>query len=450
MENTMTAPLDNEVIEEEEVVQQPAAQQSLSLDDAFQPLNEPPEEEGGGFFQEQVVRRGERYLQRGAESIFGLPGDVVQLVRGIAGKLPGGITPEEDLNFVQKYGRKALEALPGSEELRARSAEIKPHLEPKHDYEETEDEIVSDFAALALPVKGKIPFARAIGLSVIGNAGKQAMKEMGFGEGAQEATKLGMILFGGMFGKGRGVKSHINNLYKEAETFIPKGAKLNYGINNMKKYKSQILKGGIDDSKTKALEILTDIEGKLAKGSLPVDEAVAFDKRINRAISQAGKDKSQKGWLDQLKKVHSEGLDDYAKQNPSWGDNWKQAKQAYAGIAKSENIKDYVRKNANLKNLTYAAAALGLEEAALPGHVMAKIGGLGTVATGMYAKEMAKRIATNPALRRYYQNVLTASLTENKAMLSRNLAGLERASKKEFENNPLPEFSFEEDEEINN
>lgn len=433
----MTIPPNNEMVEEE----------SIDLDEAFVPLNEPPEPEES-FFEEQVLRRGERYLQRGAESILGIPGDIVQLVRGISGKLPGGITPEEDLNFVQKYGRRALEALPGSEELRARGAEIKPHLEPRTEKEDIEDEVVADFAALALPIKGKVPFVRALGLSVLGNAGKQAMKEMGFGEGAQETTKLGMILFGGMFGKGRGVKSHINNLYKEANSFIPKGAKLNYGTKNLSKYKNQLLKGGIDDSKTKALEILTDIEGKLSKGVLPVDEAIAFDKRINRAISKTGGDKAQKGWLDQLKKVHSEGLDDYAKQNPSWGENWKEAKQAYAGIAKSENIKDYVRKNANLKNLTYAAAALGMEESFIPGHALQKLGGLGTAATALYTKEMAKRLAKNPALRRYYQNVLTASLSENKAMLARNLAGLERVAQKEFENNPLPEFSFEEEEEI--
>ena len=41
---------------------------------------------------ESIQRRGSRYLQRGAETIGGLPGDVVQLVRGLAQLAPGGIT----------------------------------------------------------------------------------------------------------------------------------------------------------------------------------------------------------------------------------------------------------------------------------------------------------------------------------------------------------------------
>lgn len=404
-----------------------------------------------GFLQNQV-RRAERYLQRGSETIFGLPGDVVQLLRSGAQKLPGGITAEEDLNFIERGGRKLLEALPGSAELRARSAEYLPDLEPESESEEIEDELVSDFAALALPVKGKIPFARALGVSVAGNAGKQAMKQMGFDENAQDLTKMGMMLFSGMFGRGRGINKYISNLYKEAESFVPEGAKMAYPTKKINSVENILKKGTLNDAKQGALSIVEDIKAKSPQGMMAVDEAVQFDKDINRAIAKAQRagDKSKAGYLKQVKGAHASSMDEYAKQNPSWGDNWNKAKQAYAGIAQSENIKEYIKSNANLKNASHAAILLGIGETAIPGMYLEKAGVAGGAAATRYAAEVAKRLAKNPALRQYYQNVMTASLGENKAMLARNLAGLERTAKKEFENNPFPIFEFDEEEEISN
>src|SRR5690554_1006626 len=168
------------------------------------PLDEPKNQ----GFAENIDRRTARYVRRVGEAVLGLPGDIYQLVRGMSQKF-GGITPEEDLNFVQKGARKLADALPGSEELRAMGAEQFPNLEPRDESEEFEDEVVQDFATLALPVKGKIPFARAIGTSLIGNIGKEWAKELGIGEGGQAVTKMGLMLFAGMFGKGRGVQNHI-------------------------------------------------------------------------------------------------------------------------------------------------------------------------------------------------------------------------------------------------
>lgn len=394
---------------------------------------------------EAALRKGKRYLQRGGETLLGLPGDVVQLVRGMAASLPGGVSPEEEGTFVQRAGSQLLESIPGSEELRAKSAESYPELEPETEFEEAEDEFVSDVAALAIPVKGKIPFARSLGLATVGNLGKKITKELGMSEKAQDMTKMGLMVFSGMFGRGRGVKSHINNLYKEAEGYVPKGQVFNYPTKKLGKVEAILRKGSLDEAKTPAFTILEDIKSKIKSGRMPVEEAVQFDKDINRAIGRSFNDKSKAGYLKQVKAANSEALDVYAKENPSWGERWKDAKQAYQGIATSENIKGFIRKNADLKNLTYGAAFLGLEEAALPGHALAKLGGLGTAATALYTKEMAKRLATNPALRRYYANVLNASLSENKAMLTRNLAGLERVAKKEFEKDPLPIFNIDEE-----
>lgn len=397
------------------------------------------------FDAQSLKRRGRRYIARGIESIAGLPGDIIQTIRSIS-------SPEErdqnKDNFVKRAGRSLLESLPGSEELRARTAELYPELEPKDNFEEVEDEVVGDFATLALPVKGKIPFARSLGLSVIGNLGKEAMKNLGFEEATQEATKLGLMLFSGMFGKGRGVNNYIRNLYKEAEKFAPQDARISYPSKKLENVEKLISKGSLNDAKEPVANLIQEIKFKSPGGSMSVEDAVQFDHDINRAIAKSGADRTKKGYLKQLKKAHMEALGEYAKENPSWGENYYAAQQAYKGIETSQAVQNYIRRNMNLKNFAYASALLGLGHQYLPGSAGEKLGSIGTTAGLLYGATVARRLATNPALRRYYANVLKASLSENKAMLARNLKGLDRVAKKDFEERPDEMFEtieFEED-----
>jgi len=400
-------------------------------------------------FREGAVRRGKRYLHRSKEAVLGLPGDIVETIRGVAQSVSGYVPAEEEGNFVQRAGRRLVERLPTSAELRARSAEKRPELEPESESETAEDEWVEDIAALSVPIPGlgRVPLIRALGIATASNLGKQIVKEIGLPETAQDLTKMGVMVFTGMFGKGRGVNSHINKLYREAEAFVPKGTTFTYPTKKLQNVESILKKGTMDDAKASVMKIVDDIKTKMPGGVMAVEEAVQFDKDINRAIRKSSNDKTKLGLLKKLKGAHAEALDTYAKENPTWGEHLKEAKQAYQGIATSENIKNFVKRNANIKNLSHAALLLGMEEAAIPGALGIKLGTLGTSVAVLYSGEMAKRLAKNPALRRYYGNVLSASLSENKTMLARNLSGLERVAKKEFENNPLPIFDIEEEEE---
>lgn len=394
----------------------------------------------------KAVRRGERYLLRGMESLAGLPGDIIQLIRSGAEMMPGGITPEEDLSFVGRLGRKALEAVPGSQELRAMGAERFPGLEPEGEFERIEDEVVADLAVLALPVKGKIPFARALGQSMVGNIGKEAVQAFGGGDTAQEATKLGLMVFTGMFGKGRGVKNHIKNLFKEAEAFVPEGATVDYSssLNRLNNIEKQLQKGAIDASSKPVLDMIEQIKAKAPEGRMAAEEAIAFDRSINELMGDPALLKRGKKLLGGVKGANNEALDLFAKENPSWGDTWKEAKQAYQGIAQSQKVKKYIQNNLSLKDYLHAAAALGMEELLIPGKVPGQLGALAGLSGAAYMGEVGKRIATNPALRRYYANVLNASLSQNKAMLARNIKGLDRTMKKELEDNPIKIFDISE------
>ena len=397
------------------------------------------------FFDEQVVRRGKRYAARATEAIGGLPGDILGLLKGIATSLP---MQSEDPNFIQRAGQALIDKVPGGADLRDLSSKLLPSLEPKNEAERIEDAIVGDLAVLALPVKGKIPFARALGTSLAGNVGKETVAAFGFGDKAQEATKLGMMVFSGMFGKGRGINTYINNLYSKAEGLVPEGASVKFPAKGLETFEKTLQKGGIDATKQPIMDIISDMKAKSINGMIPVDEAVAFDKRINKGRFSGG-DKVKKFYFGKLKTINSKPLEEYAAENPTWGSSYKEAKQAAAGIAQSEKVQNYIRSNISMKDMGYAALALGLEDIAagyleLPAKATSIIAGTAAAGGGVYAAEVARRLAKNPALRKYYINTVNASLKENKMSLAKNLSGLNREMKKSIEEEPLDFFDFSE------
>jgi len=404
---------------------------------------------------QQIQRQTGRGLQRTGEVLYGMPGDLINAVRQLNNIIEGGRKPEEELNWLQKYGRKFAEAVPTSADLRARSAEVRPELEPETQTEDIVDEVWSDTVSLFAPniggkgtALGKL--GRAMGISMAANSGKEVVKAFGGGDNAQELAKMGTMLFTSMFGKGRGINTKISQLYKKAKGSVPEGEKFIYNTSKLNQLEKVLKKGSVDSSKEPVLKIIEEIKSKTPEGKMLVDEGVEFDKSINRAISRSFNDKSLRGNLKQLKKAHAGSLENYAKENPEWAESWKEAKEMYQGIAKSQDIQNYLKKNANLKNISHASLVLGMGGAALPGPTAAKLGTAGGVAASIYMSEIAKRLATNPALRRYYGNVINAALSENKGSLLRNLNGLERVAKKEFQENPFPDFEISEEEIIKN
>jgi len=398
---------------------------------------------------EKGVRMRERSDVRIAERIAGLPGDLVQLIKSGASAVLGDPDPEEELTFAQKIARRGTEALPTSSELRDISSQVFPGLDPEDAAESFQDEVVGDFASLALPVGGKIPLAKTVGMALAGNIGKEAAAAFGGGDSAQEATKLGMMVFMGMFGKGRGINNHIKNLYKEADAFVPEGATVDYSgpLKRLGTLEKSVEKGAVDASTQPVLNMIEQIREKAPGGRMPVGEAVAFDRSINEVMGDPALLKRGKKLLGGVQGANSQALDTYAVENPSWGSTWKEAKQAYQGIAQSEKIQKYVRNNLSLRDYVHAGAMLGMEEVLAPmlGHSAvagpALAGGAGAASVA-YAGEVGRRIATNPALRRYYTNVMKASLSENKASLVRNMKGLDKAMKEEVESKPLEIFDF--------
>lgn len=401
-----------------------------------------PEEDQNITVPESLGGRStERGLQRFSEVTLGFPGDVVQFARTL-----GEGKPAEGRNFLQRAIGSALEQLPTSEELRARSAEKRPELEPVSEEEELFDETVEDVAAIKNPLIKGPGIASTIGIVVAGQLAKQGIKAIGGEEKAQAAGKFGAQILASLFKKGRGVQTRIRNLYKNARNSIPEGELIQYPVKEAERLLTTLEKGVETPSKSAAIKPLKTIVEKAKNGTIEASEAVQLDQDLNELISKA--DKKTKGKLLQIKKINNHPLEEYGNKNKEFGDNYFEAKQAYQGIATSVDIQNFVKKNANLKNLAHAALFVGAEETLLPGSTALKLGSLGAGAASLYTYEIARRLNKNPALRRYYSNVITAALSENVPMLKRNLENLDRVAKKELQDDPLPLFDFEESEEV--
>jgi len=392
---------------------------------------------------EELKKKAIRLEARGGEVLRGTPGDIIQAVKSFMPET--GTVDTEQLGPITKklYGayqgmKEAFNVFPTSEEYKARSYEDRPETIPENEDEELEDEYFSDFVALANPFFGKANLARASLVALVGVTGKEIAKSLGASEKVQSYIKMGSTLLASLFGKGRGVKSHINNLYDEMRAVIPEGEKIAYDLTKLQKLKSVVKRGSESDPlKQKTLTLISELENKAKDGTMTVADAIDFDKTIGRARN--GVKSTEKHYLGQLDEIHSSNLNKYGEQNPEWKKLNDEAKMAYAGIAQSENIKNFFKRNASLKNATYLGAAIGAESALVPGSAFIKIGMLSSIGAAYFAKEMMKRISSNSALRKYYANILVAAANDNKASFARNMAGFERVAEKEFKENPFSE-----------
>ena len=281
---------------EKQVQEQPQQQEQEILGeeqkDAFEGLDftpySAPEPEG---VKGKLARGAGRTIARSAETVAGLPGDIQNFISGLLTKGFGLAVGEEKAQQASEFAKGTMGLIPGlqapsSAQIREEGTQALTgeYLEPQTSGEATYDEFVSDFAALAIPVKGKIPFARALGTSLFGNLGKEIVKALGGGEKAQTYTKLGTMMLAGALGR-QGARNYVSELHGEARDLIPAGAtiKANDLLNKLSKFETTIRKGGITPQKTPALSLVKQLMGKIkASGNdLLVEELPEFRKSIN-------------------------------------------------------------------------------------------------------------------------------------------------------------------------
>jgi hypothetical protein len=412
---------------------------------------------------ETTARTTARTGARAAETLLGLPGDVKDLLSNILVGIPEYFAGEElprwrqavkgdQSDFPEPLGLN----FPTSSELR--EGITKPltgeYLEPKNEFEKFGDTISEDFASLAIPVKGKIPFARALGSSILANSGAEVAKVFG-GDKAEAYTKMGLLFSSGLLGqKGGGIKQYIRNLYKDMETSVPKGAVVSAVPLEKKLNKIEnILKKGDpkDLSKAPGIQKIRAIKDKIQSGQIDVDEVIELTKSTNESIFGLGELKRGQNQLYNIRQALHDTVNEYGSSNREFLGKWKAANEAYAATETSRNVSNWIKKNISPKDYLYAGSALGLGGMALGVGGMltslpitAKALGSGAaLASTAYSAAIINRISKSPALRKYYTNVVKNSLKQNKGGFLRAMKQLDNGIKESLEKSPYETVDFE-------
>ena len=392
--------------------------------------------------------RGEaRSGARVAETIAGLPGDVKELFNDIMIAIPEYFSGEELPRWRQMVEGVAPGEFSGgfgmgeptSQQIREEITQplSGEYLEPQNEFEKFGDEISQDFAALALPIKGKIPFTRALGSSIFSNAGGEVVGSF-FGDKAQAASKMGLLFLSNMIGrKGGGVKKLINNLYKDMEASIPEGEQISSKVLSSKldKIESVLKKGDPGDaSKVEPFKKINAIREKMNGGMINVDEIPKLKNSVNEAIFSKESLKRGENKLYDIREALHDTAKEYGSENKVFLDKLKTADQAFAATETSRKVGNWIRKNIKPRDYLHAISALGVEGYALGAGALGTTLGSGAVlGSAAYTAEVLKRMAKSPALRKYYLNVIKTSLNENRAGFLRNIKKLDDGLKKSFE-----------------
>lgn len=392
----------------------------------------------------QIGRSGARIV----ETVLGAPRAFGEFLEGLipeqaitkgAEKIGLGEPVKKGFEFSKKFAPYKL--FPKSEDIRENITKtvFGKKLEPKNEWEEKSDELISDFAALAIPLPGQqFKLAKPALISLGGNLAKEGVGYLGGTEKQKSYAKLGTILAGSIINP-KGADNLKNDLYKQARNARPADAsvKANNLIKSSENLELELLKGDPSTtSKKKALNLIKDIKSKVKNNEIEIDELEEFKRNINEARSglydefktdKLGR-KSAKRNLDSVSNIIDKSLKEYGKQNPEWEAFYRPANEVHGAIAESKKMRNWIARHGKALGYPSLLAELGLYHfGGLP--PVLTTAGIGI--TGLGAAEITSRIMKSPTLRKHYMNLITNAMKEDAIAVHENLKKLNEELKKE-------------------
>lgn len=394
-------------------------------------------------FKRHVARTGSRI----GETIAGFPGDFVKFVNFLGDKLPEVKVPGQENNPLLSLGKKGLESLPTSQDLREISEQYtKGYTKAQGPKEELSDEIFSLASALALPAKNPVQltgFLTALGKNLpmsfakaaaVKGAGKGA-EELGAGPKTKAAAELGMLFLTGMLGK-KTAKEYVSEKYQQARSAIPEGDILptNKFLSGLEKVEQELSKGVSTPTKNEVLAPLKELKAKASGGGMLVEDLVQSYHDINERLNakklfdelSKGERQLLRNRYDTLRDEIRNTIQDYGKDNPAFLKQWQEANQGYATLAQSNKVTDFFGKHkskipSHLLTTVVAELFLGHPYIAA-GTAGAAVGGGALLKSG----ELIYKISKSPMLRRHYLNVINEASKENLPGVVKNLEILDK------------------------
>lgn len=379
-----------------------------------------------------------RTVARAAETVAGLPGDILQL----GGNLAVGAARKLDPEGLGKYTPDFYSPLPTSERLKSGTEMITGKaLMPQSSKERAYDDFVSDVTALASPgFLGKGKFIGKFGTSLknafkvagAGNLASFLSQEVGVSEPTAHKIKLG-TMFLTSAGLQGGLNKAVKNAYATAD-LVPEGieisAKPAYAklLNIEEKLASQAF-----PDKDKIGEILNPILSSFKSGNIDYKQAWNLKKQANEWYPKLGT--SARNELRKITDVLRKDIIEEAPKlvkdpalNPlltSASKGIKFGDELFRDINASYAIKDWI--NNNLSFGKYAAGGLIGQFLGLP------VKGIGTAVGGTQAlANILTPIVKSPAIRTVYGNILKEAARENMPAVIRNVEKLDKKLQKEY------------------
>ncbi len=402
-----------------------------------QPKEEPKESVLGN-----VGRQLGRSASRVAETALGAPRAFGEFLEGLvpekalvkgAEKIGLGEGASTLLKATKKYA--PYKAFPTSEQVKDVSKFLfGKKIQPQNQIESKADEVLSDFAALALPLPGaKLKLLKPALLSLGGNVASEIVGKMGGSEKEQIYTKLGTMFAGSLINPG-GAKKLAADLYTKARN--ARAPTSTVAATNLKKqiegFRTQLSKGGTSGSKTQSLKKLDEIEGAIRHGQVEVEELEKFKQSINEARSGLYEEfksnkpgmKAARANLDRVSKIVDETLKDYGKINPEWESYYRPANEVFGSIAQSNKARDFISRKLGKISPHLAGPLFGIAQegsSALAGlGAKAAVGG-----AALETSALLHRILNSPTLRKYYYGVIQNAVKEDAVAMRENLRKLE-------------------------
>jgi hypothetical protein len=183
-------------------------------------------------------------------------------------------------------------------------------------------------------------------------------------------------------------------------------------------------------TKKEVLSAVDELRSKTSGGAFPADELVESYHNLNERINSkklfdelnSSERKLLKHRYDQFKNKLNGEIKNYGKDNPEFYDQWLKANQAYATIAKSQKVSNFLESNIG-KLPKHLAGTLAIELfLGYPRVAAGTLGGAGAIKTG----ELLYRIANSPKLREHYLNVIKESSKENLPAVIKNLNAMNK------------------------
>ena len=384
----------------------------------------------------EIGRHTARTASRVGETILGLPGDITRAAglgaKGLE-KVASGVREKIGLTPIKSTERPP--GIFGSQELREFSKKVFGDIvEPQSKKEKFIDDIVSDATALAIPLKGKIPFLRSIGTAIAGNLSSEIAEKFGAQEKGKTAAKLGTFFLSGLTGKGN-LKKFWNEQYRLADESVPSKTRLNANKLDRKldKLSKDLRKGGIVTPSEKFVQKpLKELKRIIHDGELRVEDAVNAKKKINElrsSLFDEVKGKSAQKFartrINDISNYLDETLALYGKENPTFIKHYKAANEAYGGYQQSKRVGNWISRAIPFGN--FGKGSLLIAEAIFkPASLKATVPAWGLFKMG----ELVTRMTKNPTLRNYYVNLIKNAINENKSGFIKNLKGMENEVKK--------------------